>query len=175
MFLALMAATMLGAPAEDKKPEKDSGKAVKILGRSPWKAAPRPGAPAIQLVIRSDRDFARAIPRGSNPKAEQAQLAKQMKVDAFDWQKQMIVAVSAGAQRTGGYRVEVLGVFVKDNVMTVRWKLHSPKPDDIVTQAFTHPAEAVLLETFSGKVVFDPPAPKPKRGKDDKKKPDPAK
>jgi len=82
------------------------------------------------------------------------------KVDKIDWDKQMVVVATAGAKPTGGYRVEILGLEARDGTLTVKWKLHSPKPGSIVTQAFTHPGEAVLVEKFEGKVTFDPPAPK---------------
>ncbi|MBI1915704.1 MAG: protease complex subunit PrcB family protein [Planctomycetes bacterium] len=56
--------------------------------------------------------------------------------------------------RGGGYSVEILGVEMKDKTLTVRWKLNSPGPDSIVTQAFTHPAQAVLVDTAEGEPKF---------------------
>ena len=179
MFVSLTVAMVLAMPADESKPNnpgKDAGTPVKILCRATWRASTKPGAAAQQLVIRSEADFAKAVGAGNDAKAALDNLKMQMKVDQIDWQKQMLIVVTAGAQRTGGYRLEILGAFAKGDTLTVRWKLHAPKPTDFVTMAFTHPAETVLVESTAGKVVFDPPAPKPegKRGKDNSKKPDPS-
>ena len=97
--------------------------------------------------------------------ARDAQLASRMfKVEQIDWKTQMIVVASAGAQLTGGYSVEITGLTVQDDVLTVHWKLNAPKPGDFVTQSVTHPAQAVLTELFDGKVVFEAP-PKETGGK----------
>jgi hypothetical protein len=137
-------------------PPKDLGKPVKILGRATWRASTKPGASPQQLVIRSEAEFAKTVSAGNDAKNVLENLAKQLKVDAIDWNKHMLVVVSAGAQRTGGYRVEVLGVYAREDKLTVHWKLHSPKPTDFVTMAFTHPAETVLIESSDRKVMFDP-------------------
>ena len=74
----------------------------------------------------------------------------------------MIVVASPGAEPTGGYSVEITGLVVQDDVLTVHWRVNAPKPGDAVTQEVTHPAQAVLTERFEGKVVFDgPKAPAP--------------
>lgn len=179
MLLSLTVVMVLAMPADESKQSdrgKDAGTPVKILGRASWRASTKPGAAAQQIVIRSEADFAKAVGAGNDAKAALDDLKKQMKVEQIDWQKQMLIVVAGGAQRTGGYRLEVLGAFAKGNTLTVQWKLHSPKPTDFVTMAFTHPAEAVLVESTAGKVVFDPPAPKPegKPGKGNSKKPDPS-
>lgn len=170
MYAAMLLIASLGAPADP--PEKKDpppaekplpGTPVKILGRGFWRASAKPGAAPQQLVIRSEMEFAKLISAGNDSKTVLDQLKKSLKVDALDWAKQMLVVVTGGAQRTGGFRVEVTAVAVKDNVLTVRWKLHSPKPTDIVTMAFTHPAETILIERFDGKVVFDPALPAPKK------------
>ncbi len=67
---------------------------------------------------------------------------------------------NGGTKRTGGYSVEIAELRLKDNVLTVRWKLHAPKPGSPVTQTITHPVQAALVERFEGKTVFDPPLPK---------------
>jgi hypothetical protein len=81
-------------------------------------------------------------------------------VETIDWNRQMIVVVSAGAQPTTGYTVEIIGLVVQDDVLTVHWKLNPPKPGDAVKQELTHPAQAVLTERFEGKATFDAPPPK---------------
>jgi len=146
----------------------DASKELKILARAPWRASARPNSAAQQLVIRSGAELAAA---SGQPRTEQGikqateMLARLLKVKEIDWNKQMIVVTTAGAKPTGGYSVEVTGLTIKDGTLTVKWKLNSPGPNDFVTQAFTHPGQAVLVEKFDGKVTFDPPAP---RGRDDK-------
>ena len=104
----------------------------------------------MQLVIRSAAQLDAALRKAESP----ADLARELKVKEIDWTKQMLVVVSGGTQRKGGYRVEVTGVEVKDGTMTVRWKITPPK--GLATNALTHPAEVVLLPQTTGKVVFDP-------------------
>src|SRR5947208_16116121 len=43
-----------------------------------------------------------------------AALAKALKVESIDWKKQMVIVISGGQQRTGGYSVEVKSLEVKD-------------------------------------------------------------
>jgi hypothetical protein len=151
MFIPLMMAFALGVPGEEKPGD------VKILGRGNWKSPATQGAPATQLVIRNGNEYARAVRTRESPAAALANLRKEMKVDV-DWDKHMLIVVTAGVQPTGGYRVEITDVTKGDDTMTVRWKLHKPKPGDLTTSALTHPAEMVLVEKFAGTVVFDPPA-----------------
>jgi hypothetical protein len=136
---------------------------LKIQGRGFWRASARPGSAAQQLVIRDAAEAARASGLPADGKGQElasANLAKALKAEKIDWDKQMVVVATGGAKPTGGYRVEILGLTLKDKELIVKWKLHSPKPGSFVTQAFTHPAEAVLVEKVNAKVVFDPLAPK---------------
>ena len=157
------------APLQFTLADETKKKELKIQARGFWRAPARPGTAAQQLVLRSGDDAAQAYrlkPGGASPAQATRMLAQALKVKTIDWDKQMVVVVTAGAKPTGGYSVEVLGLGVKDDTLTVRWKLNSPGKDSIVTQAFTHPGQAVLAERFAGKVVFDPPA--KKGGKEEK-------
>src|SRR5262249_15567416 len=114
------------------------------------------------IVIRSAKELV-AAQGGDGEDAEKqrtAELAKALKVDNIDWKTQMVVVVTGGVQKTGGYSVEVTGLKVKDKKLTVEWKLNTPKPGGFVTEALTHPARVVLVERFEGAVQFDPPAAK---------------
>ena len=88
-----------------------------------------------------------------------ADVAKMLKVDKIDWEKQMLIIISGGTQRTGGYSVEATSLEVKSGNLIVHWKLNSPPPGSFVTQALTNPAQTILVERFAGEVSFDPPAP----------------
>ena len=160
MWTALVVSLVFAAP-----PAKDAAKAgedrdVKILARGVW--AVRQEKPA-QLVIRNAEELARAhgvAPKDAKEKRFQtdvtADVAELLKVKTLDWDKQMLVVVAAGTKPTGGYRVEVRTLSVKDKTLTVHWQLHSPAPGVIVTSALTYPAQMVLVERFDGPVKFEP-------------------
>jgi hypothetical protein len=142
--------------AEQRRREEEvkaAARELKVIGRAPWPAPARPGTPGQQVVIRSLDELRKAT---STPPES---LAKSFKVDALDFDKQMIVVATAGAQPTGGFKFDITSVAVKGDTLTVKWKL--TPPTGVVTNAFTHPGEAVLVEKADFKnAVFDPPAPK---------------
>jgi hypothetical protein len=150
----------------DKKVDEkaDDGTKVKILGRGVWRPASKSGDQQ-QMVFRSAEELARASgmekPDGEDAQKEATEVAaKALKVDDIDWKKQMLIVVTGGVKRTGGYSLEITKIETADKVMTIHWKLNSPKPGSPVTQTITHPAQTVIVERFEGKVVFDPPAAK---------------
>jgi hypothetical protein len=139
--------------ADDKTKEQ----VLKIQARGFWRAPARPGSAAQQFVLRNAVQVAKAMglaPDGRSRVQATRTLAEVFKVPAIDWEKQMVIVVTAGAKPTGGYSVEIVGVEAKDKTLTVRWKLNVPSPDSIVAQAFTHPAQAVLVETAEGEPKF---------------------
>lgn len=149
---------LVAADPKDGKFEEvkgDDAKGPKVIARAPWRFGVQDGS-RHQHVIRSQEEL-----KAAGAQAEQ--LLKALKVDQIDWKTQMVILVSGGAQRTGGYSVEVTKLDVRDKTLTVHWKLNTPKPGQPVTQAFTHPAQTLLVERFDGTVKFDPPA-----GKEDK-------
>lgn len=112
-------------------------------------------------VIRNAEDLARL--RGAkDPDQASDILAKQLKVPAIDWKTQMVVVVSGGVQRSGGFSVDLVGLTKKEKDLTVRWKLNRPKPGSPVTLALTHPTLLLLMDRFEGEIHFDPPSPKGK-------------
>ncbi|HZZ82353.1 MAG TPA: protease complex subunit PrcB family protein [Gemmataceae bacterium] len=111
-------------------------------------------------VLRTVDELNKAIPVGGKTYKITKVLAGLLKVNSVDLEKQMVIVVYAGEKRTGGYSVEVKSLEVKDKKLIVHWKLNSPGPDDIVTQAITHPQLVLLVDRFDGEVVFDPPVPK---------------
>lgn len=115
-----------------------------------------------KIHARASASFGKAstVIRTADEKAT-AELAKNLKVDAIDWKKQMVIVISGGSQRTGGYSVEAKSLEVKDGKLTVHWKLNVPT--GIVTQAFTHPTQTILVDRFEGDVVFDPAPPAGKK------------
>jgi len=112
------------------------------------------------LVMRTEVELNRATPIGGKNYDITKIVAGLMKVDSIDLKKQMIIAIYAGEKPTGGYSIELKSLEVKDKKLVVHWNLKSPGPDDIVTQAITHPALVLLVDRFDGEVVFDPAPPK---------------
>jgi hypothetical protein len=135
----------------EDSPHAEAGKELKVLARASWQLPVRDATPQ-QRVLRSEQELKAAI--GNQADA----LLKALKVDRIDWKTQMLILVSSGTRRTGGYSVEITQLDVRDNALTVHWKLNAPKPGQPVTQALTHPAQVLLVERFEGPVRFDPPA-----------------
>jgi hypothetical protein len=139
-------------------------KEAKILARGPWRAPIREGGEPQQLVIRSAEELVVASGQRDKAKDEATQkqvtaaVAQALKAGDIDWKKQMLVVVTGGVQRSGGYSVDVTGAEVRDKDLVVRWRLNAPPAGAPVTLALTHPAQAVLLERHDGPVRFDPPA-----------------
>jgi hypothetical protein len=161
MRTAVLALVLFGAAAEQDAAKKEDNRDLKILAKSVW---PGQEEKPKQLVIRGGEELAIALdvdPKDAKEKrfqkAATEDLAKLLKVKDIDWKKQMVIVVAAGAKPTGGYRVEVVSLRGKDKTLTVTWKLHKPAADAIVTQAITHPSQAVLIERWPGTVRFDPP------------------
>lgn len=148
---------VLAADADkgEKGGEPNEGGKLKVHAQTPARQGNTSG------VVRSAKELAERA--GSTPEEATANLAKALKVEKIDWDKQMVVVISGGVQRTGGYSVALQGLDVKDKTLTVRWKLNTPRPGGIVTQALTHPALTVLVDRFDGEVRFDPPPPTNKR------------
>jgi hypothetical protein len=161
MLTSMVVLLACAAPAEapnkvERAPEPKAGaKAPKVLARAAWKGS---GDKPQQQVIRSADELAKFLGMAGKGKEATGQLARQLKVDEIDWKKQMVVVVTAGVQRTGGYSVEVTNLEVKDKTLSVRWKLNSPRPGGFVIQVLTHPGQAVLVERFDGKLNFLPAA-----------------
>lgn len=160
MWKALLATMVFGAVSiRDGAPRQP---VPKILARGVWPVREDKGE---RLVLHDARELAIAL--GAAPKDArerrfqddaETDTAKLFKVKAIDWNKQMVVVVAVGVRRTGGYRVEIESLTVKDEVLTVKWKLHEPRPGDLVTQALTYPTQMALVDRFEGRVAFDPPA-----------------
>jgi hypothetical protein len=140
-------------PVQKDQPKEQGKMDLKVFGRT---AARLAGG---SLVIRSGQELAKVHPT-KNADLSSAALAQQFKVDAIDWNKQMIVSISGGVQRSGGYSVELTGLEVSDKVLTIRWKLNTPRPGQPVTLALTNPGLTLLVERFEGAARFDPPQPK---------------
>jgi PrcB C-terminal len=169
MLTPLLVALTLTAPVADRTGPglaDDKTREPKIQARARWAAPGNPGAAAQQLVIRDATQAARALrlaPDGKGQQQATMRLAKIFKVPTIDWDRQMVIVATAGAKPTGGYSLNITKLGVKDKTLVVHWKLKSPGPGSIVTQAFTHPGQAILTDRWQGEVKFDPPPPRGRR------------
>ena len=107
-------------------------------------------------VMRTEKELNLATPIGGKKYDIVKKTAGILRVDSIDLKKQMVIVVYGGEQRTGAHSVELKSLEVKDKKLVVHWKLNSPGPDDIVTQAITYPELVILVDRFDGEVVFDP-------------------
>lgn len=164
MWTALLSAMMVGAAANQDAAAKSDKEDPKIVARAVWPV--REDKPQ-QLVIRNAQELAIALGVDAKDARHRrfqndavADTIKLLKVKGIDWDREMLVVVMAGAQRTGGYRVDIESVRVKDGTLLVGWKLHPPAADAVVTQAISYPGQMALVDHFHGRVQFDPPVEK---------------
>ena len=161
MATVLFLSLLFGAGSDRDADKKEDQRDLKILASGVWIGMEEKPA---QRAIRSGEELALALGVAAKDatnkrfqKAATEDVAKLLKVRDIDWDKQMLVVVAAGAKPTGGFRVEIESLRIKDRTLTVNWKLHRPAAGDIVTQVITHPSQVVLVERWPGSVHFNPP------------------
>jgi hypothetical protein len=89
---------------------------------------------AVFYDVRAFSSFFRIIHTGETPAPE---------VPAVDFEKDMVIAVSPGPRMTGGYDVEIVGIFEAGGKLVVEILYTEPGPDDMVTEAITQPHHIV--------------------------------
>jgi hypothetical protein len=147
-----------GAKNGDKP---QAGKEPKVLARADWphgKADPN-SKKGETVAIKSANDLTGRSPWSEldansqvvEKMATQA-VANLLKVPEIDWSKQMLIVVTAGPRPTGGWKVNIDSLKVTGKSLVVEWSVTPPK--GIVTQAFTHPGQVILMERFDGPVTF---------------------
>jgi hypothetical protein len=77
-------------------------------------------------------------------------LASELKVSAIDWNKQMVLCLSAGLHLSGE-KVHIARVVLKDKLLTVKYRLEKPTDGAV---GLCYPAETVLVDRFDGEVRF---------------------
>jgi hypothetical protein len=118
------------------------------------------------LVIRTPAELAVQTPQAikESKKAEDpafqkivaAELAKLLKVETIDWDKQMVLVIWDAANTRGPRgEVEFVSLKVQGDTLTVGWRLKGRGAD-----MYPQPRGVALVERHKGKVVFDPPAKK---------------
>lgn len=121
-----------------------------------------PLRPRPHLVIRSAEELAfnKDPKKGKDPafqKEVETQLAKLLKVDAIDWNKQMVVAVwyPVEPQRVGLPPVDFVSFKVQGNQLAVSWALKGASGG-----CSPSPIGVALIERFDGQVLFNSSAKK---------------
>jgi len=151
LTLVMTVLTGFAAQAGDKAGER----VLKVFAKAPGR--PVGAAPRGHLILRSPEELTKVMAGlGGNIDKSLERVTKMLKVDKIDWKKQMLLIISGGRQRTGGYRVELTSLKVKGDELTVRWKLIGPRPGQAVTQALSYPALTLLVERYDNTIRFDP-------------------
>lgn len=135
---------------------------ISILARDPWphgSTNPDKREKAAQFVFRSGEDLIKVSPYNlldALPafvaKMAGAEMAKILKVETINWKDQMLIVVTGGTQSSGGFRIGVTKLTVVGDKLVVEWFLQPPR--GFSTDAFTHPAEVILVPRFDGPVEF---------------------
>jgi len=155
MHREIWPASLTVAEGDAKVQGKATG--LKIHAKAPIRIGAAPGA------ITSAEQLGKL--QNTDPDKASANVAKMLKVERIDWSTQMLIVISGGTQRTGGYSVEVKSVEDKDGKLIVNWKLNTPAPGSIVTQALTNPAQTILVDRSDKQIQFNPPSPPAGGGK----------
>jgi len=70
-----------------------------------------------------------------------------------DFTRHMVVVISLGEKRTGGFSAEAIGVHEENGNVIVQYRESSPQPGMMVTQALTSPWVAVLIPRSTAHVI----------------------
>ena len=76
------------------------------------------------------------------------------KVPPVDFEKEMVVAIAIGQQRTGGYRIEITAVEAEADKLRITYKRYAPPPDGINLQVITSPFHFVAVPKSDLKPEF---------------------
>lgn len=71
-----------------------------------------------------------------------------------DFEKEIVLFVSLGQKRSGGYSVDIVGTTETDGKVEVLLRTREPKRDAFQLQAITSPFHIVAVPKFNGPVKF---------------------
>ena len=76
--------------------------------------------------------------------------------DALVYESKTYIFATWGSRPTGGFRVQIREAVIDENDdLHVRIEYTSPRPDEMVTQAFTHPIDIAVVDRAVRNVHFD--------------------
>lgn len=113
-----------------------------------------------RLVIRSGEELARhmGLSGRSAETTAAGQMAQRLRVNAIDWNKSMLICVTAGLQANGADRLTITRLEASNTGLTVYYRLPPPAAG---AQGLSYPAETVLVDRVAGevRVVAEKPTP----------------
>ncbi len=124
-----------------------------VLARSDWQPAEARVRGGRQYIIRDAAQLAKTmnLVKGDVEPAATTNMSKILKVDAIDWEHQMIVSVCAGLQGGDVERLHITKVERGGDTLTIFYKMEkSAMPQG----GFGYPAETVLLTRSDKPVRF---------------------
>ena len=77
-----------------------------------------------------------------------------LKAPLIDFSKKTVVIAAAGPFNTGGYSIVPISAIKTGKGINVVFKVKSPGPKDMVTQAFTHPYVVVSVDAEPDTEIF---------------------
>lgn len=83
-----------------------------------------------------------------------SQMTPEPSVPEINFEEEMIIAVFQGSFSTGGYSIEIIDIFEKENSIGVFVEETSPSPDAMTIQAFTQPYHIIKVERIDKEVNF---------------------
>lgn len=150
------ALTLSRGPAAEPQEWKVIAKVTSVADRPPIPLTfgKNPDGPEHGLVFRGPADLATRYvtdPKKASDPAEQAAAvewaAKLLKVDKIEWTRQMLLAISDGANTP--HEVRLVSLRADQGVLTVTWDV-VPKPGT----GLSNPRALVLVPRFDGEVRF---------------------
>ncbi|AGT44426.1 dentilisin complex subunit PrcB [Treponema pedis] len=77
-----------------------------------------------------------------------------LKPPKIDFNKNAVVAVSAGPFSTGGYSIELVSAIKTNNILNLLFRVKEPAWDEAVTQAFTRPYLIISINAEPSTVII---------------------
>ncbi len=102
----------------------------------------------INLQVRQPIPFSTKSVKGTTEPGLMIFNEERKQSSSFAFGSRVFVVISAGERPTGGYSVVVDSVEIEGNAIIIKAHLISPKPTDMVTQAFTYPAVEIELSNL---------------------------
>jgi hypothetical protein len=64
---------------------------------------------------------------------------------SVNFTRNRVLFISFGTQKTAGYSIELLDVYIRNDILVVKADLHSPFKDEFQAQMVTHPYMLILV------------------------------
>jgi hypothetical protein len=140
--------TVVEAPPPPPKPPMDG-----VLARCNWQPAAAMTLKGGRYIIRDPETLAREMKvTGTDLRtAATATMARMLRVETIDWNKQMIVTISVGLRGSSADKLTVTKVEMDGTTLMVTYRLSASEPGGT---GIGYPAETVLVDRTDGAVRF---------------------